>query len=215
MKKLIILLALIPNFLFAQEVNKGFKLSIKTGLTLANMYGNDVESETFLNGDSPETFYANHPASNKFKSGINFGSLLEYRFNKRYSLGIGVNYIQKGAEINASERWNSTLQVSENVDGKIKWIQNYWTIDLPLKVYFPLKQDEFFLQGGLSFGHLINSKEKGDIDISGEKYQYTNERGANKNETGFLLGLGYNYLLPNMKNSLIFEFIWMSRPEIS
>ena len=31
---------------------------------------------------------------------------------------------------------------------------------------------------------------------------------AEKNELGFLLGFGYNYSLPNKKNSLILEFIW-------
>lgn len=208
MKKLIILLILMTNLTFAQEIKKGFSLSMKGGWTLANMYGKDAESETFLNGDSPETFYANHPASKNFKSGVNLGTLLEYRFGKRYSFGIGVNYIQKGARIKVTENWNSTDQIYENVDGRIYWIQNYWTIDLPIKVYFPLKQNDLFLLGGLSFGHLINSKEKGNIEIFRERYKYTNERGANKNETGFLLGFGYNHKLSNKTDSFLIEFIW-------
>lgn len=181
---------------------------MKGGLTLANQYGKDAESETFLNGDSPENFYANNPASKNLKSGFNIGSLLEYRFNRRFSVGVGINYIQKGSKINATQHWNSTTQDYEKVDGKIKWIQNYWTVDLPLKVYFPIKQNELFLQGGLSFDHLINSEERGAIEIAGKEYDYTNDRGANKNEIGFLLGFGYSYLLPNNKDSLILEFIW-------
>ncbi len=196
------------NYSFAQESKSGFELTFKSGLTLANQYGKDVYSETFLNGDSPENFYANHPASNKLKSGINVGSLIEYRFNRLLSLGIGINYIQKGSKINATTHWNSKTQEFENVDGTIKWIQNYWAMDLPLKVYFPLKQNEIHLLGGLTFGHLINSKEKGNIEISGNEYEYTNNRGANKNEPGFLLGVGYNYLLPNKKNHLTIDFIW-------
>jgi len=196
------------NFVFSQEIKRGFELSFKGGLTLANQYGKDTDSETFLNGDSPENFYANHPASDKLKSGINIGSLIEYRFNRKISLGFGVNYIQKGSKINTVSHWNSENQEFENVDGTVKWIQNYWTIDLPIKIYFPLKQNEFNLLGGLTFGHLINSKEKGNIDISGNDYEYTNDRGANKSELGFLLGVGYNYLLPNEKNHLIIEFIW-------
>ena len=204
----LIISILFVNLNFAQNTKKGFDFTIKSGLTLANQYGSDAVSETFLNGDSPENFYANNPASKKIKSGINIGGLIEYRFNKRLSLGLGANYIQKGSKINATNHWNSATQEYENVDGTIKWIQNYWTIDLPLKVYFPLKQNEIHILGGFTFGHLINSMEEGNIEISGNKYDYTNNRGANKNELGFLLGIGYNYLLPNKKNNLILEFIW-------
>jgi opacity protein-like surface antigen len=175
---------------------------------LANQYGKDADSETFLIGNSPENFYVNHPASTKLKTGINIGGLIEYRFSRRISLGLGINYIQKGSKINAVNHWNSENQEYENVDGTIKWIQNYWTMDLPLKVYFPLKQNKVLLIGGLTFGHLINSKEKGNIEILGNEYEYTNDRGANKNELGFLLGVGYNYLLANKKNNLTIDFIW-------
>lgn len=204
----LLLIFLLTNLSFGQETHKGLSISMKGGLTLANQYGKDAESETFLNGDSPENFYANNPASKNLKSGFNIGSLLEYRFNRRFSVGVGINYIQKGSKINATQHWNSTTQDYEKVDGKIKWIQNYWTVDLPLKVYFPIKQNELFLQGGLSFDHLINSEERGAIEIAGKEYDYTNDRGANKNEIGFLLGFGYSYLLPNNKDSLILEFIW-------
>ncbi len=203
----LILTLTLMNFTFAQEIERGFELSFKGGLTLANQYGKDADSETFLNGNYPY-FGVNHPASEKLKSGINIGSLIEYRFNRKLSLGFGVNYIQKGSNINAVSHWNSENQEYESVDGTIKWIQNYWTIDLPLKIYFPLKRNEFNLLGGLTFGHLINSEEKGNIEISGNEYEYTNDRGANKSEQGFLLGVGYNYILPNKKNHLTFEFIW-------
>jgi opacity protein-like surface antigen len=205
---IIITSILFVNLNFAQDKTKGFEFTLKSGLTLANQYGKDAESETFLNGNSPENFYVNHPASKKLKSGINIGGLLEYRFNKKLSLGLGLNYVQKGSKINATNHWNSENQEYENVDGTIKWIQNYWTIDLPLKVYFPVKQNEMHLLGGFTFGLLDTSKEKGDIEISGSKYEYTNDRGANKNEQGFLFGVGYNYLLPNNRNHLILEFIW-------
>ena len=193
---------------FAQEAKRGFELSFKSGLTLANQYGKDANSETFLNGNIPENFYANHPSSKKLKTGINIGGLIEYRFNMRLSLGLGINYIEKGSKINAVNHWNSENQEFENVNGTIKWIQNYWTMDLPLKIYFPLKQNEIHLLSGLTFGHLINSKEKGNIEILGNEYEYTNDRGANKNEPGFLFGVGYNFLLPNKKNHLTIEFVW-------
>lgn len=211
MKNLILTLSFtcfLMIYSFAQGIQPGFKLSLKGGLTMANQYGEDADSETFLNGDDPENFYANHAASTHLKSGINLGGLVEYNFNKRISLGLGINYIQKGSEINATTHWNSETQNYDQVDGTIKWIQNYWTMDLPLKVYFPFKKHELHLLGGFTYGHLSHSEENGDIEISGVEYQYTNNRGANNNEPGFLAGAGFNYLLPNNIDYLTIEFIW-------
>jgi len=211
MKNLTILIAILLFFssrILSQELNKGLSISFKGGLTLANQYGRDTESETQLNGDSPESFYANHPASNELKSGINIGSLFEYRFNNHYSLGLGINYIEKGSKINADRHYNRTTQSYESVTGTVNWIQNYWTADIPVKLYFPAKQNEFNLLGGFTFGHLSNSIEKGDIEISGSKYEYTRDRRTIKNEIGFLLGCGYNYLIPNKNGNLTIEFIW-------
>jgi opacity protein-like surface antigen len=211
MNKLTILIAILllsSGRILSQEVNNGLSISFKGGLTLANQYGKDTESETILNGNPPESFWANQPASNKLKSGINIGSLLEYRFNNRYSLGFGINYIEKGSKINADRHWNRTTQSYESVNGAVNWIQNYWTADLPLKLYIPAKQNEFNLLGGFTFGHLSNSIENGDIEISGNDYEYTRDRTTNKNEIGFLLGCGYNYLIPNKNSNLTIEFIW-------
>jgi len=82
MNKLTILIAILflsSSSILSQGIKKWLSISFKGGLTLANQYGRDTESETMLNGDSPITFYSNQPASNKLKSGINIGSLLEYR----------------------------------------------------------------------------------------------------------------------------------------
>lgn len=210
MKNLTILFAillLISSSTSGQEVYKRLSISLKGGLTLANMYGRDVDSETILNRNRG-SFWANQPASDILKSGINIGSLFEYRFNKRYSLGLGINYIEKGCKINAASSWNNTLQTWESVNGVVNWIQNYWTADIPFKLYLPAKQNGFNLLGGFSFGHLANSIEKGDIEISGTNYEYTNDRSANKNEIGFLLGCGYSYLIPPKNSFLTIEFIW-------
>ncbi len=210
MKKYIavILMLFLTTLTYAQEVKKGFQISFKGGLTLSNQYGKDVSDETFLNGDSPENFYANNLAGTKLKIGVNIGGLVDYRLSKRISLGLGINYIQKGAKINVATKWNSEIQGYEDVDGTAKWIQNYGTVDLPVKIYFPVKQNELHLLGGLTYGHLFNSKEKGEVKISGTEYSYTNERGANNNELGFLLGVGYDYLLGNKKDYLTIGFTW-------
>lgn len=210
MKNLTLLIAILllsSGKILSQEINKGLSISLKGGLTLANQYGRDVESETQLNGNPP-SFWANQPASNKLKSGINIGSLFEYRINNRYSLGLGIGYTQKGSAINADKHFNNTTQSYESVTGTVNWIQNFWTADIPFKLYLPAKQNEFNLLGGFSFGHLANSIENGNIEISGSNYEYSRDRYTIKNEIGFLIGCGYNYLIPNTKSNLSIEFIW-------
>ncbi|PLX13462.1 MAG: hypothetical protein C0598_03530 [Marinilabiliales bacterium] len=210
MKKIILILYLISLVYtgFTQEKNKGISLSLKTGITFANMYGPDVDSETFLNGSGPENFYANHPASSIFKAGFNIGLLADYRINKYLSLGIGGSYIQKGAKINATKHWISDAQTYEDVEGNIYWNQNFWTVEFPLTVYLPLKKDDIYFQGGLFTGFLINSKEEGNITMSQKDYKYVNDRRANKNESGFFLAAGFINSFPKIKGKLFIEINW-------
>ena len=207
-KTALLLLLILPIISVAQETKTGFSFSVKGGLTLANMYGEDVQSETFLNGSSPDNFYANHGASNHLKAGMNFGGVLDYRFGRKLSLGIGTSYIQKGDRINATTHWNSDIQDFEPVDGRINWIQNYLTLDVPLKIYFPVKESELYLQGGPSFSKLFNSKEKGTVTVGTTDYTFENNRGANDTEPGFFLGAGYLWSMKDKPGDILIEFIW-------
>ena len=210
MKKVLILIIIvvISNLVFAQNNKNGYSISLKGGLTYANMYGEDVESKTFLNGASPESFYANQPASNKFKNGINYGLSFDYRLGKYFSFGIGVSYIQKGASINATRYWNSNLLIFEDVSGEITWIQDFWTLDIPITIYFPLKQNDVFLKGGFFRGYLINVKEQGEVEISEQEYSYINDRGANEKELGYFLACGYMHTLPKEFGKVFIEVEW-------
>jgi len=171
------------------------------------MYG-DVTSETFLNGDSPENFYANDPASDIIKSGVNFGLLLDYRFSKYISIGVGTSYIQKGAKINANKYWNSNLQAYEDVKGTIYWNQNFWTLEIPLTIYIPLEKNDIYFQIGFFTGFLVNSEEKGEISISDKEYKYVNNRITNGKEPGYFLSSGYMYSLPKNTGDIFVELSW-------
>ncbi|NOU19274.1 MAG: outer membrane beta-barrel protein [Bacteroidales bacterium] len=208
-KKIIfILFVLMQTIVLAQEKKSGLNISFKGGITIANMYGSGVESKTFLNGDTPADFYANNPASSKFKNGTNFGVLIDYRIGKYFSIGFGANYIQKGTRINTVGHWNSDLQIYETVTGKVNWIQNYRTFDIPITFYLPFKQNDVFIKVGVFKGKLLNSEEKGKIEIQGKKYSYINERGANDKESGFLLGCGYIHSLPKRFGNIFIDFEW-------
>jgi hypothetical protein len=209
MKKIVLLQLMILSVtvVSAQRIEKGLSLSLKSGLTFANMYGPDVDSETFLNGSTPETFYANHPASDQFKTGFNLGITGDFRISRFFSIGLGAGFIQKGAQINVTKYWNASLQLFENVEGDIYWNQNFWTLEIPLTLYIPFGNNDFYIQGGFFTGFLINSQEKGDIRISGYDYEYPNDRRTNDNDPGFFLGCGYLYSFNNGGN-VFAEILW-------
>ncbi len=210
MKKVLILIGLLSltSLSFSQESRRGLNVSLKSGVTLANMYGKDVEKETFLNGDNAEEFYANNPASSVFKAGANVGLKVDYRFGRFFSLGIGASYIQKGAKINANKHWNSSSQLYEDVDGKVLWHQNFWTIELPLTIYIPIKQNDLYFQAGVFGGFLANSEERGEVSFADQNYEYTTYRFANKNELGYSLSGGYIYSLPSNYGKIFAEMAW-------
>ena len=193
---------------FAQEDKTGFSVSVEAGIVKSNLYGSDVERETFLNG-SYDNLYTNNPASDKSKSGIAAGLSLDYRFSRYFSLGLGAGYIEKGARINAVEYWNSAAQMYQEVDGKIFWKQNFWTLEVPVTVYIPIKTNDIYFQGGFSQGFLIKSEETGEISIDGSSgYSYENERMANEQDPGYFLGAGYLHSFSNSGSGLYAEMIW-------
>lgn len=193
---------------FAQNVDKALSFSIKAGPAFANMYGAKAEAETFLNGDNPNNFYANHAASKVFKTGFNLGVLLDKRTGKHFSWGIGASYIQKGAKINVTKHWNSDLDDYEPVEGGVVWKQNFLTIEVPFSYYFSIQQDELYFRLGIFAGILLKSEEQGEISIAGRAYEYVNERNANKVEPGYVVSAGYLYALPNSKAKLFAEISW-------
>mgnify|MGYP002713034767 CR=1 FL=1 len=209
MKKILIFICLLSlvGYSYAQNNNSGLSISIKSGVTLANMYGSDVLTETSLNGGNPDNFYANSPASDAYKTGFNLGLLMDYKFGKHVSLGVGTSYIQKGAKINADTHWNSDLQAFEEVSGNIYWNQNYWTFEIPVTLYVPVKKNSIYLRGGLFAGFLVNSVEKGKIKIADQEYEYTNDRTANTTDPGYFLRAGYMYALPTRGNIFV-EVAW-------
>ena len=210
MKKLLALVSLFTSIGtgLAQETKTGFSLSVEAGYTRSNMYGPDVESETFLNG-SYDQLYSNDPASNHRRSGFNAGLLCDYRFSKYVSVGLGAGYIEKGARINAVEYWNYAAQMYQKVKGNIYWKQNFWTIEVPVTVYVPINTNDIYFQGGFFQGFLINSEESGEISIDGfSGYSYENERTANEQDPGYFLGAGYIHSFKDSRSGVYAEMIW-------
>lgn len=193
---------------YSQKDKTGFSVSLEAGIVKSNLYGSDVESETFLNG-SYDNLYTNNPASDKFKNGIAAGLSLDYRFSRYFSLGLGAGYIEKGARINAVEYWNPAAAMYQEVNGNIFWRQNFWTLEIPVNVYIPIKTNDIYFQAGYFQGFLIKSEEAGEISIDGfSGYSYERERNANEQEPGYFLGAGYLHSISNSGSGLYAEIIW-------
>ncbi len=199
---------IISNLIFAQEKKKGFSISFKGGITFANMYGDDVSGQTgFLGKGDPKDFYTNNPMSDQFKTGINIGSLLNYRFGKYFSIGLGTKYIEKGCRVNKIMRWNEELEVGYQLNGYTNYRQNFLSFEFPISFYLPINSDEIYFSIGYSYSFYLNSKEVGEFEYEGVTYDYYNDRGSNKRENGIFIGCGYSYA-PNNKGDIIIELEW-------
>ncbi len=172
----------------AQSQTKRWNYAIKGGYTAANMIGENVAGSTFLNGNTPDDFYANHPASSGIRHGFNIGLGVVRNFTDAYALRLEANYSQKGSRTALESYWNG--EESLPAAGNAIWKQNYVSIPLMGQVSLG-RWKTFFISAGMFTGFLINAEETGDIKLSGTPYSYTNDRGANEFEVGALAGIGY------------------------
>ncbi|SDL34776.1 Outer membrane protein beta-barrel domain-containing protein [Catalinimonas alkaloidigena] len=161
---------------FGQEMATPFYLIGKAGIGFANQYGPDATSETRLNWERADRYYANHPASRRFQPSPAFFLGIGKRFGKLYALEIGAGYVQKGAKIHFS-----------NVDGSARWKQEYLSIPLYNKFYVGRNRQLFFV-GGAFLDVLLRATEKGKTSDA----TYERERGANPIDGGVALGVGYD-----------------------
>jgi hypothetical protein len=208
---LVIALIITSNLIFAQESKKGFSLSLKGGISFANQYG-DVYSRASLKGETTENFRTSPHESDQFRTGVNMGVLLNYRFGKHISLGIGSKYIKKGSRINELSRWTDwrteEIGSGERIDGYTIWKQDFLTFEFPISFYFPINQNEIFLRIGYSYSYLLYAKEVGKVKLEGVTYDYSKERTKNEHENGVFIGCGYSYALPKKLGNILFEFEW-------
>jgi len=207
--KNIFLFVVFSSLSFIVKAQTKYSTSCHFGTTISNMTGAGAQNETFLNGTTPENFYANHPASSLSKLGVNFGITVDNQFSKYFSIGVGLGFIQKGAKIKLIDRWNSVKKIYQTISGKTHWNQNFLRIHTPLKLHIPIKRHKIYLKTAFSIDKLLSSKEKGDIQIAGQNFIYENEiSNANSIEYCYEVGAGFVWNLANMKNGISFEANW-------
>lgn len=102
--------------------------------------------------------------------GANLGIYTTYKFKENQGLSIGIQFLQKGSQHNAtnSNPYNYSLRL------------NY--LEVPFEYIYTFA-DRFAIDAGVSFARLMKSIEKADYAVNNDPY--------NKNEFNALVGINF------------------------
>ncbi|MEO8147049.1 MAG: porin family protein [Bacteroidia bacterium] len=169
MKKLFYTILFSAILLMQQlEVNaQRFRAGISAGLVATDVYGSDIY-------DNDNDF---------FKAGFMFGGTVSTTLNKKLTLELELNYIQKGTQQPADANGNGFYKFSFNYL-EFPFILNY-------RFHFNIgakSVNGLYLHAGISIGRLISNKGEGDNFYSNNDADY-----LNKTDVSLLAGLGYNF----------------------
>lgn len=141
----------------SEGYNPTFRFTINTGVTLSNAIGKGTDKESNLNGYPPDC-YTNGSAGTHFILGKKFGVGFIKDLNKKFSIGLDINYEEKGSRIPVSFIWydGNPLAIDEKSNIRLKYIV------LPLKLETRLKK--MYLESGIYAGVLIDADDYGTIN---------------------------------------------------
>lgn len=132
-----------------------FRAGISAGLVATDVYGSDIY-------DNDNDFH---------KAGVMFAGTVTRELNKKLTLGLELNYIQKGTQQPADANGN----------GFYKFSFNYLEFPLVLNYRFhfniatkPVRG--FYLNTGISLGQLLRNKAEGDNFYSNNDAGYLNKQ---------------------------------------
>ncbi len=187
-------LVLISISSYGQENKKEMRFSINVGITYSNMFGKGIIKDSWIHGYPPDC-YTNGSASDKFILGKKIGIGVTKELNKTFSIGLDLNYEEKGCIIPITNLSYSTgsndsyklvqKEVDENTNIKLK----YLVIPLKLETIFKI----FYLQSGIYTGILLDADDYGEID--GVKFERDKDGRYSFFDLGLLVGFGTNISL--------------------
>lgn len=184
-----LLLVLISISTYGQESNKEIRLSINTGITYSNMIGKGIVEESWINGYPPDC-YTNSSASDVFKLGKKFGIGLIKDLNKTFSVGLDLNYEEKGCKIPITHLSYLTSSngsyelVEQEVNEKSNIKLKYLTLPFILETRYKM----IYLQSGIYGGILLDADDSGKIN--GVDYERDKDGRYSLLDLGVLIGLG-------------------------
>lgn len=163
------------------ESNRETWFSINAGISFSNTIGKGTVDESFLNGNPPDS-YTNSSAGRNFIIGKKFGIGLIKDLNKKFSIGLDVNYEEKGCRIPISNIWyhGTSEAVDEHSNIKLKYIV------LPLKLETRFKL--IYIESGIYAGILLDADDYGTIN--GVRFERDKDSRYSLLDIGVLLGIG-------------------------
>lgn len=184
-----LILVLISISTYGQGSNKEIRLSINAGMTFSNTIGKGIDEDSWINGYPPDC-YTNSSASDDFILGKKFGIGLIKDLNKTFSIGLELNYEEKGCKIPITHlsyliSSNGTYElVEQKVDEKSNIRLKYLVLPFKLETRFKM----IYFQSGIYGGILLDADDFGEID--GIDFERDKDSRYSLLDFGLLVGLG-------------------------
>lgn len=127
------------------------------------------------------------------KFGYTTGANFQYNLNRFWGVSLGVHYANKGYQDKKIDVVPPTSQLDPSLPKQIKFIQNFHTLDLPIKLNFTLGKNKFRFTTGIGAAANFLLKESQTIVM------YYTDRTTRNSESS-----GYNYKKWNLSPFLSF-----------
>ena len=187
---------------YGQENEKDLRFSINWGIMYSNTIGKGIVEDSWINGYPPDC-YTNSSASDDFIVGKKFGIGLNKDLTKTFSIGVDLNYEEKGCKIPITHLSYLTSSngsyelVEQDIDEKSNIRLKYLVLPLKLETRFKM----IYFQSGIYCGILLDADEYGEIN--GIDFKNDPDSRYALMDIGVLVGLGARIPLTN-KNIIKF-----------
>jgi hypothetical protein len=202
-KLLGLIIILITSKAIGQVENECLRLNFNTGITCSNTIGKGIVDSSWINGYPPDC-YTNSSASNDFIIGKKFGIGLSRVIDKIFSIGIDINYEEKGCKIPITHisyliNTNGTYKlVEQKIDEKSKIKLKYFVIPIKLETRFKF----FYINSGIYTGLMFDSDDYGKLTINNQeiKFKRDNDGRYSLLDFGVLFGTGVSIPIAEKNN---------------
>lgn len=204
MKKYLTFLLAISFFgSFAQEIPTKKLNRFQFGVS----FSPDVCYRTLKNTDGSSTSDAIITLRNDMetiKFGYTTGMNLQYNLNRFFGLAFGIHYANKGYQDKKQDVVPPTSQPDPSLPEQFKFIQNFHTLDLPLKLNFTLGKNKLrFTTGiGAAMNYLLKESQTSIMYFSDRTTRDSTPTGYNYKKLNIspFLSFGIDYQINSTMN---------------
>lgn len=139
------------------EGSSELRFCLNTGLTFSNAIGKGTDNVSFLNGYPPDC-YTNSSAGTHFIFGKKFGIGFIKDLNQKFSIGLDINYEEKGCRIPVTYIWHQGI--AQAIDEKSNIRLKYIVLPIRLETRFK----KMYLESGIYAGVLLDADDYGTVN---------------------------------------------------